>query len=44
MELYVVKPGDTVSGIASAYQIGTDTIIYENQLIYPYNLVVGQAL
>lgn len=40
----MVKPGDTVSGIATAYQVGTDTLIYDNQLIYPYTLAVGQAL
>lgn len=44
MEIYVVKPGDTVAGIAASHQIGMDTIIYDNQLIYPYTLAVGQAL
>ena len=44
MEIYVVKSGDTVYGVASSYQIEANTIIYANQLIYPYQLVVGQAL
>ena len=44
MTIYVVAPGDTVSSIAAAYQIPSDTIIYNNQLIFPYTLVVGQAL
>lgn len=44
MEIYVVKSGDTVYSIASAYQVSADTLIYNNQLIYPYQLAVGQAL
>lgn len=44
MEIYVVKSGDTVYSIASSYQVDEDTLIYDNQLIYPYQLVVGQAL
>ncbi len=44
MEIYVVKSGDTVNKIASSYGIDANTIIYDNQLIYPYELVPGQAL
>lgn len=44
MQIHVVTSGDTVYSIASAYQIPADTIIYNNQLIYPYTLVIGQAL
>lgn len=44
MQIHVVTPGDTVYSIARAYQIPADTIIYNNQLIYPYTLVIGQAL
>lgn len=44
MTIYIVEPGDTVSSIAAAYQISMDTIIYNNQLVYPYTLVIGQAL
>jgi len=44
MEIYVVQPGDTVDRIASGYGVDTGDIIYDNQLIYPYALAVGQAL
>lgn len=44
MTIYTVKPGDTIDAIAAAYGIGTDTIIYNNQLSYPYRLAIGQAL
>lgn len=44
MEIYVVKSGDSVDSIAAAYEINVDTLIYVNQLIYPYQLAVGQAL
>lgn len=44
MEIYVVKPGDTVYSIAEFYGVDTGTIIYDNQLIQPYGLVIGQAL
>lgn len=44
MTIHVVSPGDTVTSIATTYNISPDTIIYNNQLIYPYTLVVGQAL
>lgn len=44
MEIYVVSPGNTVDSIAA--ETGTDVrqIIYDNQLIYPYELAIGQAL
>lgn len=44
MEIYVVKPGDTIDRIAAAYGITTESIIYNNQLLYPYALAIGQAL
>ena len=44
MEIYVVKKGDTVNTIAAYYGVAADTIIYDNQLIYPYELAIGQAL
>lgn len=44
MEIYVVKPGDTVNSIAAFYGVTADSIIYDNQLIYPYQLAIGQAL
>lgn len=44
MEVYVVKSGDTVNAIAASYGVTSQRIIYDNQLIYPYELAVGQAL
>lgn len=44
MEIYVVKQGDNVDTIASAYGILVEQLIFDNQLIYPYELAVGQAL
>lgn len=44
MQIYVVQPQDTVDKIAAQFQIPADTIIYNNQLPYPYRLTVGQAL
>ena len=44
MEIYIVKSGDTVYRIAQAYGLGTEEIIYVNQLEEPYTLAVGQAL
>ena len=44
MFIYVVMPQDTVDTIAAKYNISTDSIIYNNQLTYPYRLTVGQSL
>ena len=44
MEIYVVKEGDTVDSIAGSYGIPVSSIIYDNQLVYPYALAIGQAL
>lgn len=44
MEIYVVAPGDTVNAIANLYGVAAGTVIYDNQLIPPYQLAVGQAL
>ncbi len=44
MEIYVVKAGDSVDKIAAAQGVPVDTIIYNNQLEYPYPLAIGQAL
>jgi len=44
MTIHVVKASDTVDSIAQTYGISTDKIIYDNQLIYPFRLAVGQAL
>ena len=44
MEIYVVQPGDSVDSIAAAQGISVDSILYNNQIIYPYRLALGQAL
>lgn len=44
MEIYVVKQGDNVDAIAASFEITVDQLTFDNQLIYPYELAVGQAL
>lgn len=44
MQIYVVKAGDTIDEIALLKGVPVESIIYNNQLEYPYALVVGQAL
>lgn len=44
MEIYVVQQGDTVSSIATAFDVSVESLIYANQLVAPYSLVIGQAL
>lgn len=44
MDIYIVKPGDTVFEIARRYGISESRLIYDNQLGPDGNLVVGQAL
>lgn len=44
MQIYVVKQGDTVDSIGAEFAVPIDRIIYDNQLVYPYPLAVGQAL
>lgn len=44
MEIYVVKSGDTVDSIAESHGVTASSVIYNNQLAYPYPLAVGQAL
>lgn len=42
--IYVVKPGDTVDEIARNNNTAAESIIYDNQIPYPYRLAIGQAL
>lgn len=44
MQIYVVQQGDSVDRIAGMFEIPVETIIYDNQIEYPYRLAVGQAL
>lgn len=40
----MVRAGDTVDSIALTYGLEVETLIYDNQLVYPYQLAIGQAL
>lgn len=44
MGIYIVKQGDTVERIADTAGIDVETLIYDNQLVPPYELAIGQAL
>lgn len=44
MEIYVVRSGDTLSRIASSFDVPLSQLIQDNGLSDPYHLVVGQAL
>ena len=44
MDIYVVQPGDTVDRIAALFGVDVQQVIFDNQLIFPYALAVGQAL
>ena len=44
MEIYIVQSGDTVNSIALENGVSVDSVIYNNQIEYPYALAIGQAL
>lgn len=44
MLIYTVQPGDDIDAIARDNQVTVASIIFNNQLEYPYRLAVGQAL
>lgn len=44
MEIYVVKPGDTIMSISEAFGVTMDRILQDNGLVNPNNLVPGQAI
>jgi spore germination protein len=44
MQIHVVRPGETLFGIAQAYSTTVDTLIRSNQIPNPDRLVVGQAI
>lgn len=44
MQIYIVQTGDTVDKIAEETGVSSASVIYNNQLEYPYRLAVGQAL
>jgi len=44
LEIYVVQPGDNIDAIAEYYGVEASQLILDNQLIYPYELAIGQAI
>lgn len=44
MQIHVVAPGQTLFGIAQAYQLPVDYLIESNQIPNPDSLVVGQTI
>ena len=44
MEIYIVKPGDTIESIANMFGVTTDKLILENELDQPSQLVSGQMI
>lgn len=44
MQIYVVKEGDNVDSIAAKAGVPVNTLLWDNQIPYPYRLAVGQAL
>ncbi len=44
MKIYVVKQGDSVDSIAQSQGIPVETLLFDNQIGYPFRLAVGQAL
>ncbi len=44
MEIHVVKVGDTVSSIAQLYGVSYKRLIFDNQIVNPNKLIVGQSL
>ena len=44
MDIYIVKPGDTIESIANMFGVTTDKIILENELDLSSQLVPGQMI
>lgn len=44
MDIYVVKPGDTLDSIANAFGVSPNRLILENSLVEPSQLVPGQMI
>ncbi|MBO6015727.1 MAG: glycoside hydrolase [Lachnospiraceae bacterium] len=44
MAIYVVQTGDDVDTVSASQNVPVQDVIFDNQLIYPYELAVGQAL
>lgn len=44
MQIYVVREGDNIDKIAAAFGVSAEEIAYDNQILAPYPLAIGQAL
>lgn len=44
MDIYVVKPGDTIYSIASNFNVSAEKIVRDNELEFPNHLVPGQTI
>ena len=44
MQIHVVRPGQTLYGIAQTYSVTVDRLVETNKIPNPNNLVTGQAL
>ena len=44
MQIHVVRPGQTLFGIAQTYSVSVDRLVEANKIPNPNNLVVGQAI
>lgn len=44
MNIYVVQPGDSVDSIAASQNVSVEALTYDNQILPPYRLAIGQAL
>lgn len=44
MQIYVVEPGDTLTEIATTFNVPVDVLIETNRIPNPENLVVGQTI
>lgn len=44
MDIYFVKPGDTLESIANMFGVSQDKLILENELTEPSQLVPGQMI
>ena len=44
MRIRIVESGETVDSIAAQSGISVESLVYDNQIPYPYRLAVGQAL
>lgn len=44
MDIYVIQPNDTIDEISEKVQVPVQQLIWDNQLMYPCELAVGQAL